>query len=128
MSQKTYATFENYGNPALQKESEVITTSNYTPIEIQSIQHKKKILTDYGMVVVLVHAKWCGPCKGFKPKFFQYAKANINKAYFAQEDVDLGLTEGISAVPSILVYKRGKLFKIIKGGKLEEVDELLPPM
>ena len=126
MSQKTYATFEDYGNPTPQRET--ITTSNYTPIEIQSIQHKKKILTDNGIVVVLVHAKWCGPCKGFKPKFFQYAKQNMNKAYFAQEDVDLALTEGISAVPSIIVYKKGNIFKMIKGGKLEEVDEILSPM
>lgn len=117
----SYVTFENYngneeqGNP-------------YKPIEIQSSQHKKKLLTDYGLVTVLIYGQWCGPCQKFKPAFSNYAKENIAKCYFAIEDVDLGLTPGISAVPSLCVYKNGKLTKIITGGNLTELNEFLPPI
>lgn len=143
MSQKNYCTFENYGNQELKEEpvptrkntlsdtssvSTTYTPTNYQPIEIQSLQHKQKILTDNGLVIVLVHAKWCGPCKYFKPKYYQYAKAHITRCYFAQEDFELGLTEGITAVPSLLIYKRGKLVHVIKGGKLDELNNFIPPM
>jgi thiol-disulfide isomerase/thioredoxin len=121
---KNYATFESYGNPTLSKESEKSdgeyksSTNEYIVMEIQSAQHKKKLLTENGIVAVLIHAKWCNPCKVFKPKY----------ANFAKENIDLGLTEGVNAVPSILVYKRGKLFRSIKGGNLNELLDVIPPM
>lgn len=140
MSQKNYCTFENYGSQDLKEDptpvrknilsdtSMTYTTNNYQPIEIQSLQHKHKIITDNGLVIILIHAKWCNPCKYFKPKYYDFAKTNINRCYFAQEDFELGLTEGITAVPSLLIYKRGKLIHVIKGGKLDELSNFIPPM
>lgn len=147
--QKNYATIESYANQNLKDDLEKPLpvpsgpsgssgpsgpsgspgpSMNYEPIPIQNLQHKKKILADNGLVIVLVHAKWCGPCKSFKPLFYSYSKERRTRCYFAQEDVDLGLTEGVNAVPSILVYNRGKLVHIIKGGNLQELDRFIPPM
>lgn len=123
-----YASFENY-HGTLDKEDEKGNADNrYKPIEIQSAQHKKKILTDYGLVVVLLWASWCGPCTYFKPKFEEFAKTNYNRAYFAREDMELKLTEGITGIPTMLVYRNGKLLKVIKGPNLQELSEILPPM
>ena len=100
----------------------------YLPIHIQTLEQKKKLLIDYNFLVVLIHADWCHPCQTFKPKFMEYAKTNLAKAQFAMENVDLLLTPDISAVPSLLVYKKGKLIKMIKGGNLEQLTYELPPM
>ena len=123
---KNYASFENY-HGTIDKEDEP-TDNRYKPIEIQSLQHKKKILTDYGLVVVCVWASWCGPCTLFKPKFEEFAKTHFSKAYFAREDIDLKLTQGISGIPSLLIYRNAKLIKVVKGPNLNEVLEVLPPM
>ena len=121
----SYATFEHYnGNP----EEDEKVADPYKPIEIQSEQHKKKILSDYAIVTVMIYGTWCGPCKVFKPKYYEFAKGNLAKSYFALEDVDLKLTSDIKAVPSLLVYKKGRLAHVIKGGNLEELNEVLPPI
>lgn len=120
----SYATFENYnGNP-----SEETAPNPYIPIEIQSSQHKKKLLSDYGLVTILVYGKWCGPCTSFKPIFYNFTKENISKCYFAMEDIDLGLSPNVSAVPSLCVYKKGRLSHVIKGGNLTELLTHLPPL
>lgn len=100
----------------------------YLPIEIQNSDHKKKLLIDYGLLVVLIHAKWCHPCKSFKPMYIDYAKTNLAKAHFAMEDVDLRITPEITAVPSMIIYKKGKVLKVIKGGNLDELTYELPPV
>jgi len=120
----SYATFEHYNG----KPEEEDVTDPYKPIEIQSAQHKKKLLSDYGIVTVMVYGTWCGPCKIVKPKYCDFAKTNMAKCYFALEDVDLKLTPDIKAVPSLLVYKRGRLAHTIKGGNLEELNGYLPPI
>lgn len=117
-----YATFEHYnGKPDPEEQK----NDPYKPIEFQNLQHKKKILSEYDIVVVLLYATWCGPCKNFKPKFIDYCKSNLSKCYFAQEDLDLGLTpkEVIKGVPSIVVYKRAQIQQVITGGNLDELDD-----
>jgi thiol-disulfide isomerase/thioredoxin len=115
-----YATFEHYNGKPEEEEH----PDPYKPIELQSLQHKKKILSEYDTVVVLLYATWCGPCKSFKPIFHNYCKSNLSKCYFAQEDFDLGLTpkELIKGVPSMVIYKRSQVHKIITGGKLDELE------
>lgn len=121
----SYATFEHYnGKP----DDEGGSTDDYKPIEIQSAQHKKKILTDNGLVVVLVYGKSCGPCIAFKPKFAVFASKNLNKCYFAMEDVDIGLTPNISAVPSMCIYRKERLVHVIRGGNLPALIEHLSSM
>jgi thiol-disulfide isomerase/thioredoxin len=116
-----YATFEHYNG----KPEEEVKHDPYKPLEFQSLQHKKKILSEYDTVVVLLYATWCGPCKAFKPNFQEYCKNNLSRCYFAQEDFDLGLTpkEIIRGVPSIVIYKRSQVQHIITGGKLDELEK-----
>jgi thiol-disulfide isomerase/thioredoxin len=104
------------------------TPEAYLPVEIRSKEQKNRLF-DHNMLVVLVHADWCHPCQVFKPKFLDYAKTNLAKAHFAMENVELGLTPEITAVPCMVVYKKGgKVVKVIRGGNLEELTYALPPI
>lgn len=114
----SYAVYEDYGTTTEEKKMETQI------VEIQSLQHKRKILKDYGVVVVLVYATWCGPCKLFKPEFYRYAKQHVNEAYFVQENNELKLTN-VEGYPSMAIYKRGQLIGVIKGGNLQSLDKVL---
>jgi thiol-disulfide isomerase/thioredoxin len=121
-----YVTFSKFNTGG--KEDVKMTISDekhYEVIEIQSAQHKKKLLSEWMHVVVMVFGQWCGPCKTFKPKFSEYAKQHVNKILFACEDVDLGITPAVTAVPSLLIYSRGGLVHAIKGGNLQELHNEL---
>jgi thiol-disulfide isomerase/thioredoxin len=118
----SYATFENYNGNSNESTEDGV---DFKLMEIQSIQHKNKILEDNKVVAVLIYATWCGPCKVFKPKIREYARLNLNRCYVAQEDIELNLTDGISAVPSIIVYHNSKPVNIIKGGDLKELERIV---
>jgi len=115
----SYSTWDDYGNSDNVQQSR---NEEEKLIEIVSAQHKKKILSEWEFCIILVYGKWCGPCKVFKPKFYEYSKRNAGYAYFAIENVELGLTQGVNAVPTIAVYQRGQLIKLIKGGILEDLS------
>jgi thiol-disulfide isomerase/thioredoxin len=121
-----YATFEFYnGRP--EEESSDPKRDPYKPEELENLQQKNKVLGDHDIVVVLLYATWCGPCKAFKPMFLEYSREKFTRCHFAQENFDLGLTpkELIKGVPSIVIYKRAQIQKIITGGKLDELEEYL---
>lgn len=100
------------------------------PLELTTAQQKREVLSKYPMVVVLVYASWCGPCQSFKPAYAAYAADNVSKAYFAQENLDLKLStqEGVRGVPTMCIYKSGRLVKQIVGGDLSALAEFLPPL
>jgi thiol-disulfide isomerase/thioredoxin len=121
-SDTAYVAFSKFNTGG--KEDVKMTISDekhYELIPIQSLQHKKNILNEWGTVVIMIYGKWCGPCKEFKPKFAEYARQHMNRIYFALEDVDLGFTPTVKAVPSLLIYRRGQLIKNITGGNLQEL-------
>lgn len=122
-----YATFEHYhGKP----EEDEQKHNPYKPIEFKSLQAKIDSLKEHPLMAVLIYASWCGPCKTFKPLFYEYCQnnlSNVNKCYFAQEDYDLNLTpkEVLKGVPSIVIYRNSKIQHVITGGNLSELDNFL---
>lgn len=118
----SYSTWEDYGHS---QPVQISKNEEEKVMEIISGQHKKKILSEYELCIILVYGKWCGPCKVFKPKFFEFAKQNMGLGSFAIEDVDLGLTNGVSAVPTIVVYIRSQPVKFIVGASLAELTPFL---
>ena len=133
-----YRTMENYHgelestnvNPMSNSNTPAAAGGAKAPLELTNAQQKREVLSKYPMVVVLVYASWCGPCQSFKPAYATYARDNVSKAYFAQENLDLRLStqEGVRGVPTMCVYKSGRLVKQIVGGDLNALAEFLPPL
>ncbi|CAK9890099.1 MULTISPECIES: thioredoxin family protein [Pseudomonas] len=71
------------------------------------------------ILVVYFSAPWCGPCIGMKPIFQKLADAYSQLASFVHVDVAqspmVAKTLNIHGVPSIAVFREGKLSKLIMG-------------
>lgn len=60
-------------------------------------------------IVVMFHASWCGPCKSMKPLIERLA-GEVPFDLIGVDggrDRELAASEGVRAVPSLLVYKDG---------------------
>lgn len=132
---KMYRTMDNYhgtlestsvSSGGQQQMNAVVDVT--APLEITNFEDKKKILTSSPTTVCLIYANWCGPCQQFKPIYAQYAKDNVSKARFIQENYDLKLTEGVRGVPSLIVYKGERVVERIVGGDIGKLEEILPPL
>ncbi|KAJ3167639.1 Cytoplasmic thioredoxin isoenzyme 2 [Geranomyces variabilis] len=84
-------------------------------------------------VVIDFHATWCGPCKMIAPKYEGFS-TKYTGAVFVKLDVDevpdVAEKEGISSMPSFLIYVDGQRVGEIVGAnpaKLEaEIKKHVP--
>lgn len=70
------------------------------------------------VAVVKVWAPWCGPCKTFAPIFDRVAAAHPAAAFGAlNSDEDSGLVDslGVRSVPTLLIYRGGRLEQTLNG-------------
>ena len=80
-------------------------------------------------VLVDFHATWCGPCKAMAPALEQVAAEMMGKIKVVKVDVDenpkVTGTYGIRAMPTLLIFKGGKVAAqhtgaIVQKKKLED--------
>ena len=74
---------------------------------------EKRVLGSSIPIVVDFHAKWCGPCKILAPRIEKVVAAKEGKIHLAKVDIDdnsdLALEYGVTAVPSVLAVKEGSV-------------------
>lgn len=71
-----------------------------------------------GVVVVDFFATWCGPCKMLAP-VFESVSSEVDNAKFVKVDIDesleLAQKFGISTVPTMMIFKDGKVVDKLVG-------------
>jgi len=75
-------------------------------------------------VIVDFYATWCGPCRALKPvleALSREANGQFNVvAVDVDESADLSTKYGISAIPTILVFKNGEVVERFVGIKSKQ--------
>jgi thioredoxin 1 len=94
----------------------------------------KELLESGKPVVIDFWAPWCGPCRSIAPIIEELAtqyegKAIIGK-YNVDEDADLGAEYGIRNIPTLLLFKDGKMVDkhvgtITRDALVAKIDALL---
>ncbi|KAI1275486.1 thioredoxin-like protein [Xylaria sp. FL0933] len=90
-------------------------------VNIASSGEWQRILASSTIVVADFYADWCGPCKMIAPTFeslsTKYTKPG--KITFCKVNVDnhqsIAQSNGVSAMPTFLVFKSGSVIETIKG-------------
>ncbi len=90
-------------------------------IKIEEKEFEQK--TKEGKVLVDCFATWCGPCKMLSPIIDEVAE-EINDCSFYKLDVDeaekISKQYGIMSIPTLLLFKDGKLVNQTVGFKSKE--------
>ena len=88
-----------------------ITKSNF---QEEVLNSDKKVLIDFW-------ASWCGPCRMVGPVIEQLAEEYAGRANVGKVNVDeepqLASQFGIMSIPTLLVFKDGKLAKQMVGAR-----------
>ena len=125
--------YASYSSLAPKKEKQ----PDYVAMELQNLEHRKKILRENGIVCIKLHADWCEPCKIISPDYAKLAKQYHapGKCLMTTENVDLELTRDyqINGVPAFIFYKGGQLVRNqednspvhVVGGNLKSVQEIM---
>jgi thioredoxin 1 len=101
------------------------TISEYGPNKYPSVPLKvtdadfDKALKNYPLVVIDCWAPWCGPCRAISPLVDELAKDLESKVVFGKlntdENQETAIKYHIMAIPTLLIFKNGKLEDQIVG-------------
>lgn len=127
------ANYKSYKDLVEKKEE---NNDGFICMEVQDLQHRKKILTQNHIVCIDLWADWCGPCKHIAPQFARLAQKynSAGKCMLVKENVDLDLKRDveITGIPAFIFYRGGRLMKtekgeplMVLGGDMNKIEEIL---
>lgn len=110
------------------KMEKMMSDMNKTPEPNIQYPEKPVVVTDstvdsaanqYPLFIMDCWAEWCGPCRQIAPVLEEMAKELKGKAVFGKLNVDENMQTAnkyrISAIPTLLVFKNGKLIDRLVG-------------
>ena len=110
------------------KVNELMKTMAYSdkPVEITD-RNFTETIQKYSVVVVDCWAQWCGPCLMIAPTLDAMANDLSGKVVFGKLNVDHNRTTaakfGIMSIPTLLIFKNGKLVDNVVGAVPREMIE-----
>lgn len=88
-------------------------------LELTDSNFSSEVLESDQPVLVDFWATWCGPCKMIAPTIEELASDYRGKARIGKVDIDqnqeVAMIHGIQAIPTILIFKDGKVVKRFQG-------------
>ncbi len=101
--------------------------SKFSDVTDQSFS--SDVLKSSEPVLVDFWASWCGPCKALSPKLEEMSGSYVGKVKFVKMDVDanheIPAQFGIRGIPTLIVFKDGKMVDQLVGNQPKEVIENL---
>jgi thioredoxin-like negative regulator of GroEL len=101
-------------------------SNNFEVIEIENVEHKTQLLQQNLIVCVNLHANWCQPCKYISPDYssMAYRKNSPGNLLLVKENIDKKLSGvyNITAVPTFLIFVKGRMHTKIIGPDLEKLE------
>jgi len=96
-----------------------MTTTIAGPLHLTDATFEKDVLKSDKPVLVDFTATWCGPCRMIAPSIEELANEYQGKAVIGKLDVDenpeTSMNFGIRSVPTLLIFKGGKVVDQIIG-------------
>ena len=88
------------------------------PVDLTDATFKKAI-QNHSLVVVDCWAPWCGPCRFLSPIIEEIARDYAGRIFFGKLNVDenprVAMQYGIMSIPTLLIFKNGRLVDQIIG-------------